>query len=310
MVRYLPPFAAVRAFEAAARHLSFKAGAKEINVTPAAISHQVHALEEYLGAKLFLRKANRVELTPTGSGYLDELTALLDQLDESTRRASRTGLKGPLSLLCTPGFAARWLTPRLSRCPLVDRIEVSVSTGAPSTDFARNGADVAIAWCEPAVPGVVVEPLMESRRYPVCSPELRARARINRPEDLLGQRLIHDEVMDAWDKWFEIAGVPLPDLPRGPRLAHCELTLTAAEQGQGIALCYDAMARGALRAGRLVRLFDIEVPPITMYSVAYPAGRSRDPRIRAFRDWIFAEVAAEGTIVSYNSLARGLPVGA
>ncbi|HSF93444.1 MAG TPA: LysR substrate-binding domain-containing protein, partial [Thermohalobaculum sp.] len=216
-------------------------------------------------------------------------------LETATGRASRLSADDPLSVLCTPGFAARWLAPRLSRCPGHDRIEVQISTGAPSTNFGRNGADVVIAWGGRPAPGAVVEPLMESGRYPVCSPALQSRERLRRPEDLLDQTLFHDEVADAWEKWFRLAGVPVPEFPRGPRFPHCELVLTAAEQGQGVALAYDAMARGGLAAGKLVRLFDIAVPPITIYSVAYPEAREGDPRIRTFRDWILDEVVAEGT---------------
>lgn len=298
--RRLPPFAAIRAFEAAARHLSFKEAAAEIHVTPSAVSHQIRTLEEFLGTALFLRDGNRIELTGAGHAYLDELTGLLDRLDASTQCVARTADDRPLTILCTPGFAARWLTPRLSRCPDHDRIALEVSTGAPSTDFSKNGADLAIAWTVPVVPGVIVEPLMESGRYPVCSPELRDREGLRNPADLLRQTLFHDEVLDAWDKWFRLAGVVPPRERRGPRLPHCELTLTAAERGQGVALAYDAMARGGLRDGRLVRLFDVAVPPVTIYSVAYPESRRRNPRIRAFRDWIFAEVTAEGTLDRQN----------
>ncbi len=242
--RKLPPFVAIRAFEAAARHLSFRAASDEIHVTPSAISHQVKTLEDFLGTALFLREANHVALTRTGREYLAELTGLLDQLDASTKLAARTDRNGSLSVLCTPGFAARWLAPRLAQCPDHDRIEILVSEGAPSTDFMRNGADLVIGWGGAPEPGLVVEPLMESGRYPVCSPGLRARARLRRPEDLLGQTLFHDEVLDAWDKWFRLAGLPVPEFPRGPRLPHCELVLSAAERGQGVALAYDAMARG------------------------------------------------------------------
>lgn len=294
--RKLPPFAAVRAFEAAARHLSFKEAAEELCVTPSAISHQVKTLEEHVGTALFLRGANHIALTRAGQEYRVELTGLMDRLETSTRRVARACDDDPLTVLCTPGFAARWLAPRLTGCPAAERLVVEVSAGAPSIDFARNGADVVIAWSVPEVSGVAVEPLMESGRYPVCSPAFQARERLRRPEDLLAQTLLQDEVMDAWDKWFRLARVPISKMPRGPRFPHCELVLTAAEQAQGVALAYDAMARRALRSGTLVRLFDITVPPITIYSVAYAESRARDPRIRAFRDWIFDEVNTEGTL--------------
>ena len=296
--RRLPPFAAIRAFEASARHLSFKAAAEEIHVTPSAISHQIRMLEDHLGTTLFVREANRIRLNPQGTAYLTDLTALLDQLEISTNRVSRRLPGAPLRVLSTPGFAARWLMPRLGRCPVDGGIEIDVSNGAPSTDFAANNADVVIHWGDNPVPGVCVEPFMESSRYPVASPELRARAGLDRPEDLLRMTLLRDEVLDGWERWFGLAGVAAPDLPDGPRLAHCELSLTAAEQGQGVTLAYDAMAHDSLADGKLVRLFEVETPPITLYSVAYPDTRARCPRIRAFRDWIFAETARQGTIDS------------
>lgn len=294
--RKLPPFAAIRAFEAAARHLSFKAAAGEIHVTPSAVSHQIRGLEEFVGTSLFRREAGGIALTPAGTQYLAELTGLLDGLEESTRRAAGDLSASPLRILSTPGFAARWLVPRLDRFPGGDKVIIRTSTGAPSTDFARNDADVVIHWGDAPVAGVIVEAFMESGRYPLASPEFIARERLQRPGDLARTTLLHDEVMDAWDAWFRCAGLHVPPLPRGPRFAHCELALTAAEQGQGVTLAYDAMARGTVASGRLVRLFEAETLPITIYSVAYPAGRATDTRIRAFRDWLFEEVVAEGTL--------------
>jgi LysR family glycine cleavage system transcriptional activator len=302
MQRRLPPFAAIRAFEAAARHLSFKDAAEELCVTPSAISHQIRVLEEFLGAELFRREANRIDLTEACAAYLAELSGLLDRLDESTRRIADHA-DAPLRVLSTPGFASRWLAPRLDRLPGGGNVAIRVSSGAPSTDFARNDADVVVHWGDAQVAGVVVEPFMESCRYPVASPELRDREGLKRPEDLLRMTLLHDDVWDAWERWFRAAGVAPPALPRGPSLAHCELTLTAAEKSQGVALAYDAMARGALATGALVRLFDQTTLPITIYSVACQEDRADDPRIRAFSDWLFNEAIAEGVLAA-NAPAR------
>ena len=293
MRRRLPSLPAVRAFEAAARHLSFRAAAAELCVTPSAISHQVRALEDHLGRPLFARRPTGIALTTAGAEYLAELTPILDRLDHASARAGAAVETRRFRVHCTPGFAARWLAPRLSHCPLGERIEITVSQGAPSLDFAATEADVAIAWARGTGPGVISEPLMESCQYPVAAPELAARYAT--PAALAGAPLLHDEVLDAWAEWFRLAGVTVPPLPRGPRLPHCELTLTAAERGQGVALAYDAMARGALASGGLIRLFETEVPAITIYSVAWPESRRRCPQIRAFRDWIFEEVAREGT---------------
>ncbi|MGF1501988.1 MAG: LysR family transcriptional regulator [Paracoccaceae bacterium] len=293
MRRRLPPLSAIRAFEAAARHLSFRMAAAEICVTPSAISHQVRALEEHLGQALFLRAGGRIVLTRAGQAYLEELTQLLDGLDTATRAVS-TLSGGPFRVLSTPGFAARWLAPRLAACPLGARFEMRVSDGAPSTDFATNGVDVTIQWQADTVAGVVTEPLMQSVRYPVAAPAVAAR--IPHPETLLSETLLYAEVADGWPEWFRLAGVSPVHMPPGPRLAHCELSLTAAERGQGVTLAYDAMARTSLAEGRLVRLFDVTVPAMTLYSVAYPVSRARCPDIRRFRDWLFAEVTAEGTL--------------
>ena len=294
MSRRLPPLPAIRAFEAAARRMSFARAADDLCVTPSAVSHQIRALEDFLGTALFRRAPGGLALTGAGECYRRDLTRLLDMLDASTRRIARRGGDDPLRVLSTPGFAARWLVPRLRSLASHAPIEILVSQGAPCTDFASNGADVVIHWGAKPVPGVVVEPMMQSGRYPVASAAFVEGQGVATPRDLLSVTLLHDEVLDAWGSWFRLAGVAAPELPRGPRLAHCELTLTAAERQQGVALAYDAMARGTIAEGRLVRLFDIETAPITIYSFAYPEGRSRCPMIRALREWMFAEVEAQG----------------
>jgi LysR family glycine cleavage system transcriptional activator len=142
--------------------------------------------------------------------------------------------------------------------------------------------------------------MMQSGRYPVANAELVEREGLETPEDLLATTLLHDEVDDGWEEWFTLAGIKPNDLPRGPRLGHCELTLTAAEQQQGVALAYDAMARNTIEAGKLVRLFDVEAPARTIYSFAHAESRRRCPDIRRFRAWIFEEVDAQG-LLSENS---------
>ena len=295
MSRRIPPLAAIRAFEAAARYLSLKKAAEELCVTPSAVSHQIKTLEDFLATALFDRDGNRLALTETGRAYVGKLTVLLDGLDESTRAVAVPKRK-ELRVLATPGFAARWLLPRLESVPFWRTIRLRVSEGAPSIDFARNDADVVIQWADDQVPGVVVEPLMASGRYPVVSPGLKDRERIEKPEDLLRVTLFHDEVEDDWPNWFRAAGLGTPALPRGPCFQHCELSMTAAERGQGVALAYDALVRRTLAAGTLVRLFETVSLPVTIYSVAYPQARCNDPAIHAFRDWVFSEVAAEGTL--------------
>lgn len=293
MSRELPPFAAVRAFEAAARKGSIKDAAGELCLTASAVSHQIRSLEKYLDTALFHRKGNRIELTLTGRAYAGKLTTLLDLFDESTRSLKEAGRK-PFRVHCTPGFAARWLVPRLGDLAFGDRIRISVSNGAPSTDFSSNRADVVIQWADAKVPGVITEPLMQSARYPVASPMLKASADLQQPKDLQRATLMHDETMDAWSEWFEAAGLRPPVFPRGPTFPNCELATTAAEKGQGVALAYDAVVRGTLNNGTLVRLFDTVTMPFVIYSVAYLSIRKEDPMVREFADWLHGQVKSDG----------------
>ena len=304
--RKLPPFAAVRAFEAVARHLNVKAAAEELCLSPSAVSHQLRALEGYFDTALFERHGNRLSLTLTGRSYAGKMTALLDDFDESTRAIREAGHRS-FRVLCTPGFAARWLVPRLDRLSFGNRVRLRVSEGAPSLDFASNDADLVVQWADEPTHGVVTEPLMKSARYPVISPELETAEGVEKPEDLRRLTLMHDETMDAWESWFEAAGITPPVFPCGPTFPNCELATTAAEQGQGVSLAYDAVVRGTLADGRLVRLFDTVTMPFVIYSVAYPEARANDPMIREFATWLHEEVAREGVSAqdrTYDEMVR------
>jgi LysR family glycine cleavage system transcriptional activator len=291
--RKLPPFAAVRAFEAVSRHLSIKEAASELCLSPSAVSHQIKALEDYLDTALFERRANKLRLTLTGRGYAGKMTYLLDAFDESSRQVRDAGSR-PFRILCTPSFAARWLVPRLDRLSFGNRVRLRISDGAPDTNFASNDADLVIQWSDDPVPGVVTERLMVSDRFPVISPALKERENVQVPEDLRRVPLIHNETMDGWAEWFEAAGVEPPVFPRGPIFPHCELANTAAERGLGVALSIDATVRSTLSEGRLVRLFNTTIQlPYFIYSIAYPEVRRHDPMIRAFSSWIHTEAAHE-----------------
>lgn len=294
MGRKLPPFAAVRAFEATARHMSVKTAADELCLTPSALSHQIKALEGFLNTQLFERSGNRLTLTLTGQGYAGKLTQLLDSFQDETQ-AARGGAQ-TLRVLSTPGFAARWLVPRMPRLDFARDIRLRVSNGAPSLDFATNDADVVIQWSDLPMPGLSVQPLMASVRYPVISPALKARERVSRPEDLLRLSLFYDETDDAWPEWFAAAGLGGAKLPDGPTYPNCELSTTMVEQGQGVSLAYDAVVRGTLASGRLERLFDIVTQPMAIYSVACQEARANEPRIAAFREWLRGEADAEGVL--------------
>ena len=292
MGRKLPPFPAVRAFEATARHMSVKTAAEELCLTPSAVSHQIRALEGFLDTQLFERSGNRIALTLTGEAYAGKLTHLLDSFLHETDVVR--GSPRVLRVLSTPGFAARWLVPRLSKLEFAQDIRLRVSNGAPSLDFSTNDADVVIQWSDRHTPGLLVEPLMASTRYPVISPVLRVRARVRRPADLLNLTLFYDETDDAWTDWFAAAGLANVELPLGPTYPNCELSTNMVEQHQGVSLAYDAIVRSTIASGRLERLFDISTAQMTIYSIACLETHADDDRIAEFRHWLSSEAAAEG----------------
>lgn len=290
--RKLPPFSAIKAFEAAARHLSFKDAAEELCLSASAISHQIRALEDYLATSLFHRDGNRISLTGTGRDYAGRLTHLLDHLDDSTRVARGEDNEKILRVLSTPGFAARWLLPRMGRFKHANAIRLRIAEGAPSTDFATNDADVVIKWRDDPEEGLDVTPFLQSARYPVVSPSLLEREKVSHPRDLLRLTLFRDEVDDQWPEWFRAAGV-LSELSDGdPVYPNCEYASTAAEAGLGVSLAYEAVVSGTVDDGRLVKLFETTTLPFTIYAIATQSARRDDPLISSFRKWLLVEAGS------------------
>jgi LysR family transcriptional regulator, glycine cleavage system transcriptional activator len=292
MRRVLPPFLAVRAFEAAARHLSFKQAAEELFVTQSAVSHQVKALEEFLERQLFLRKANGVMLTPAGKQYFDDVAAILDQLDESTRRNTYCKTAIRLHVRSTPAFAARWLLKKITSFNMAyPEIELQVTTGIETANFRTDDVDILIQYGQQHAGGLSVVPFLSTSRVPVCSPEFAdSRPSIQTPEDLLQHTLLRDVVGDEWTDWFKSAGVENPDSVHGPLFEHCDLSLRAAEQGQGIALAYEALISDEISEGILVKLFEIETMPQVIYSLTCPKNWIDRPKISVFRRWLLKEM--------------------
>ncbi len=291
MSRRFPPFSALRAFEAAARLHSFKAAAEELCVTQSAVSHQIKALEQFLSSGLFLRNANGVALTQCGVEYYSELTVILDRLDRSTKRIGETDCCGLLSIRATPHFTSRWLIPRMKRFnSAFPDIELDVTTTDRPTKFPSSGVDILIQYGTDAGHGLRVDPFLSSARYPVCSREFcRNNPNILKPGDLARTILLRDTFGDDWEAWFQSAGIETVERRVGPRFAHCELAIRAAEEGQGVALGYGAMIDNEIKLGTLVRLFDFETTPKIVYSLACPESSSNLPRVAAFRNWVISE---------------------
>ncbi len=291
MGRRLPPLNGLRAFEAAARHLSFTRAAEELNVTQAAVSHQVKALEERLGVRLFRRLNRALLLTDAGQGYLSPLRDAFDRMAEATERVEARDAGGALTVSVLPSFAAKWLVRRLGRFREVrPEIDVRVAPSHDLTDFDREDVDLAIRYGAGEWPSVRADFLLSEDIFPVCSRALRDGPHpLHAPADLRHHTLLHDDHHADWRMWLVAAGVEGVDPTRGPSFTDSSLVVQAAIEGQGVALGRSALAAADLAAGRLVKPFDFSLPAAWAYYVVCPEVTAERPKITAFRDWLMDE---------------------
>jgi LysR family glycine cleavage system transcriptional activator len=291
MSRRLPPLNALRAFEAAARHLSFTRAADELHVTQTAISHQIKGLEERLGVRLFRRLPRGLLLTEEAQRYLPPVRDAFDQIAAATEQLAAGGSGGRLTVSVLPSFAAKWLVPRLGRFRAAHPdVDLRISASSQLVDFARDDVDVGIRMGRGAYPGLRVDRLFGESMVPVCSPELlRGPHPLRRPEDLRHHVLLHDDDHAGWQLWLELAGVEGVDARRGPIFTDSGMVVEAAAEGQGVALARSVLAAGDLAAGRLVRPFEVSVPHDLAYYLVSPEATAEQTRIRAFRAWLLAE---------------------
>lgn len=303
----LPPLNALRAFEAAARLQSFSRAAEELHVTPAAVSHQVKALEQALGVQLFKRLPNGLELTHAGRSCLPKLREGFDRLGEAIAQLASEHVPGTLSVAAAPTFATKWLAPRLHRFaaahPGVD-VQIHASTRLIDASLDAGGdssnADVSIRFGGGNYPELRAEKLLEVSVTPMCGARLLEGERpLRDPADLRDQVLIHDNIgsddgRPLWQAWLEKAGVEDVDFTRGLRFNHAVLALEAAADGLGVALGMPQVASFDLASGRLVAPFALRLPLAAAYYVGTPGDRRARPEVTAFREWILAE-AARGT---------------
>jgi LysR family glycine cleavage system transcriptional activator len=296
MGRRLPPLNAVRAFEAAARHLSFTKAAEELNVTQAAVSHQVKALEERLQVPLFRRLNRGLVLTGAGASYLRELEDILDRLEEATKRLRASEALGALTVSTSTSFAAKWLVPRLQR--FRERrpdIDVRIDANDSLTDFRRDDVDVAIRYGRGVYPGLSSVQLLQDIVFPVCSPKLlEGPHHLQEPADLKNFTLLHDQgVVEDWRTWLRTAGVNEVDPTRGPVFSHSAMMIEAAIAGQGVALARRSMVARDVREGRLVQPFPLSLKAEFCYWVVCPEATADKPKVAEFRNWLLEEAATE-----------------
>ena len=299
MSRKLPPLNALKAFEAAARHLSFAKAAEELNVTPAAISHQIKSLEATLGVVLFRRMTRSLLLTERGQAALPILREGFDKLAEGAEQLRRPDGGGPLTVSVVPSFGAKWLVPRLERFRAAHPdIEIRIDATDTIANFARDGVDVGLRYGTGNYPGLRVDRLMTERTMPVCSPKLLEGAHpLCRPEDLAHHTLLHvewqtlDESVPNWRMWLLAAGVEGVDPERGPRFSMETMVVQAAIEGHGVALIGDVLVQDDIDAGRLVRPFDVSLsePQAFAYYVVSPEATAEQPKVADFRRWVIEE---------------------
>jgi LysR family glycine cleavage system transcriptional activator len=296
MPRRLPPLNALPSFEAAARHLSFSKAAEELHVTHGAVSRAVRHLEDRLGVPLFVRATRAVSLTPIGASYAAEVRDALDHLAAATVAVTGQQSSGMLNISTLDSFAAKWLVPRLFRFRRTNGdIDVRLSTSEKLADFVSDGIDIAIRYGRGRYPGLKAELLMEEDLFPVCSPKLLEGLHpLLAPADLKHHTLIHEEEFQVdWAMWLRTAGIEGVDPHRGPRFHSSEHAVQAAVLGQGVVLGRSALVADDLATGRLVRPFAFSLPAGLAYYAVYPPRALQRHKVKAFRDWLLAEIAGE-----------------
>ncbi len=296
MARRLPPLNALRAFEAGARHLSFTKAAEELFVTQAAVSHQVKLLEQDLGVDLFRRMTRKLALTAEGWALLGPVGEALDTLAEAAVALRAGAGDGTLTLSLTPTFGAQWLAPRLGRFwSAHPEIELRLQHSIHLVDFARDEVDAAVRWGGGVWPGVEVVYLMRAGVVPVCSPALCAGPpALNVPDDLRHHTLLHGRDYVEWAQWLAVAGAREVEARRGPIIDDRSVLHQAVLNGQGVALAEENLVGSDLAAGRLVKPFDIDLDDDNAYYLVAPPKAFERPNVQAFRDFLLAEIAAEG----------------
>jgi LysR family glycine cleavage system transcriptional activator len=299
--RHPVPLNALRAFEAAARCLSFQQAAAQLFVTPAAVSHQVKHLEAYLGVTLFHRSHRSVELTATGEALAASMGELFGLLDLALDRAIASRAAN-LCVSTIESFAAKWLAPRLHRfhrdCP---DLKVRIETGNEQADFVRDGVDVAIRYGPGGYTGVFAERLMDAPVFPVCAPTLLGDGvrPLAEPNDLLHYTLLHDESATArvgvpdWSAWLKAFGASQVEPTRGMVFASIYLAQEAAVAGHGVALGLAPLVEEDLSRGRLTKPFDHSLDNAYAFWIVRGQGTDTNPAIDAFCRWLRKEASGE-----------------
>ena len=297
----LPSLNGLRAFEAAARHLSFTNAATELNVTQTAISHQIRRLEEELGVRLFVRQNRSLTLTAEAREYLPGIRAAFNDLRLATDRLKRKDNDHVLTVSTLASLAAKWLLPRLSNFQQTHPgIDVRITTSTSLVDFRRDDVDAAIRYGRGNWPGVRADWLMADELFPVCSPALLNGDKALRcPEDLANHTLLHSSggYDDDWRLWLTAAGLA-SNISKQPGLSFdlILMTVQAAIDGIGIAMGRTSYVQEDIAKGRLVVPFKITLPSDAGFYLVSPEARAESAKLSAFRQWLLASTQSGAKI--------------
>lgn len=299
MTRRSYPLNSVRAFEVSARHLSFVKAAEELCVTPAAISHQIKRLEEYLGVQLFRRLPRGLLLTETGQVLFSELYEVFLRLDKAMEQVLESDSRGVLAISVAPMFAVKWLVPRLQRFEARHPdIDLRMSSSLGLVDFQRDAFDAAVRLGHGQYPGLEAVKLFDESVTPMCSPHLlEGPHALQSPDDLRHHVLLHDDSMafdpeaPNWEAWLDAAGTRQVDPSRGPHFSQPDHALQAAIDGAGVVLSWRYLAADDIAAGRLVVPFTLLLPLGSAFYLVCPEAYADRRKVTIFRNWLLEETS-------------------
>jgi LysR family transcriptional regulator, glycine cleavage system transcriptional activator len=290
----LPSLNGLRAFESAARHLSFTRAATELNVTQTAISHQIRRLEEQLGITLFERRTRELRLTREAAAYLPSVQNAFEELRQATARLQRPSRDALLTVSTMASLAAKWLVTRVAAFQDANPgIEVRITTSPHLVDFRREEVDMAVRYGRGSWPGLRARWLMAEDIFPVCSPALlQGENPLRRPADLAHHTLLHASASrEDWQVWLTAAGLPSSIAARrGLSFDQSFMVVQAAVDGLGVALGRSRFVEADIAAGRLVVPFDLVLPADAGFYIVAPEDTADTPKIALFRDWLLASV--------------------
>lgn len=294
MTKRLPPLNSLKAFESAARHLSFTKAADELFVTQAAISHQIKTLESYLSIRLFHRKNRSLLLTEEGQSYFQDLRDIFANIADATERVLALNEKGAITVATPPSFASQWLVPRIHRFSLIHSdIDVRIKAVDEDEGFLDETVDIAVYYGSGSWKELDIVKLNTEYLTPMCSPMLLQGSKsLSSLSDLNQHTLLHDNSRLGWKKWLKTLGVKGVDYNKGPIFSHTMMVLQAASIGQGIALADSVLAKPDIDTGRLICPFEERIESKNAFYVVCKPEQSDKNKIQVFRDWVVSEFEA------------------